>query len=63
VTRERVRQIQTQSLEKLQNLTEAQQLRDDTEIASSFALRMLGDQTQTPVEVVPDLGPGATPTR
>jgi hypothetical protein len=31
VTRERIRQIQTQSLEKLQNLTEAQKLRDDAE--------------------------------
>src|ERR1035441_8176248 len=50
VTRERVRQIQPQSLEKLKNLTEAQKLRDDTAIASSFALRMLADQTQTTVE-------------
>jgi ABC-type transporter Mla subunit MlaD len=64
VTRERVRQIETQSLKKLQNLREAQQLRDDAETASGFALRTLGHQTQTPVEeVVPDLGPGATPTR
>jgi len=64
VTRERVRQIQTQSLEKLKNLPEAQKLRDDAEIASGFALRMLGDQTQTTVEeVVPDPGPGASPTR
>src|ERR1039458_577605 len=38
VTRERVRQIQTQSLEKLQNLTEAQQLRDDTEVSGSSRL-------------------------
>ncbi|MGI8412352.1 MAG: sigma-70 family RNA polymerase sigma factor [Solirubrobacteraceae bacterium] len=35
VTRERIRQIETQSLTKLQNLREAQTLRDDVEIASS----------------------------
>src|ERR1039458_8226771 len=35
VTRERVRQIQTQSLEKLQNLTEAQQLRNLTDASSA----------------------------
>ena len=63
VTRERIRQIESQSLNKLKNLREAQQLRDDAETASGSALRMLGNQTQTPVEVVPDLGPGATPTR
>jgi RNA polymerase primary sigma factor len=64
VTRERIRQIESQSLKKLQNLTEAQKLRHDTETASGSALRMLGDQTQTTVEeVVPDIGPGATPTR
>jgi RNA polymerase primary sigma factor len=34
VTRERIRQIEQQSLKKLQNLPEAQQLRDDVEIAS-----------------------------
>ncbi len=33
VTRERIRQIENQSLKKLQNLREAQQLRDDVEIA------------------------------
>ena len=42
VTRERIRQIENQSLKKLQNLREAQQLRDDVEIASGFALRTLG---------------------
>jgi RNA polymerase primary sigma factor len=41
VTRERIRQIENQSLKKLQNLPEAQKLRDDVEIASSFALRRL----------------------
>ncbi len=41
VTRERIRQIENQSLKKLQSLPEAQQLRDDVEIASSFALRRL----------------------
>ena len=34
VTRERIRQIENQSLKKLQNLAEAQELRDDVEIAS-----------------------------
>ncbi len=33
VTRERIRQIENQSLRKLQNLSEAQKLRDDVEIA------------------------------
>ena len=41
VTRERIRQIENQSLKKLQNLREAQQLRDG-EIASDYALRGLG---------------------
>ena len=36
VTRERIRQIENQSLKKLQNLREAQQLRDDVEIASGL---------------------------
>jgi RNA polymerase primary sigma factor len=42
VTRGRVRQIESQSLNKLKNLPEAQQLRDDIEAASGFALRTLG---------------------
>ena len=37
VTRERIRQIEHQSLKKLQNLAEAQKLRNDLEIASGFA--------------------------
>jgi RNA polymerase primary sigma factor len=45
VTRERIRQIENQSLKKLQNLREAQQLRDDVEIASGYALRTLGHRT------------------
>jgi RNA polymerase primary sigma factor len=45
VTRERIRQIENQSLRKLQTLREAQQLRDDGEIASGFALRPLGHRT------------------
>jgi RNA polymerase primary sigma factor len=45
VTRERIRQIESQSLKKLQNLREAQQLRDDDEIASGFGLRRLGHRT------------------
>jgi RNA polymerase primary sigma factor len=38
VTRERIRQIQSQSLNKLHNLPEAQILSDDIEIASGYAL-------------------------
>src|ERR1035441_8268680 len=45
VTRERIRQIESQSLKKLQNLTEAQKLRHDTETASGYALRRLGHRT------------------
>ena len=41
ITRERIRQIEYQSLKKLQNLRETQQLRDG-EIASDYALRGLG---------------------
>ena len=44
VTRERIRQIENHSLKKLQNLREAQQLRDG-EIASGLALRTLGHRT------------------
>jgi RNA polymerase primary sigma factor len=39
VTRERIRQIENQSLKKLQNRGEVQKLRNDVEIASGFALR------------------------
>jgi RNA polymerase primary sigma factor len=39
VTRERIRQIETQSLKKLQHLPEAQALRDDAQSASGFAPR------------------------
>ena len=45
VTRERIRQIENQSLKKLQSLGGAQKLRDDVEIASGFALRRLGHRT------------------
>src|SRR5450755_1559555 len=45
VTRERIRQIENQSLKKLQNLPEAQKLRDDIKIASGNPLRRLGHQT------------------
>ena len=41
VTRERIRQIEHHSLTKLHNLPQAQQLRDDVEIASSYPLRTL----------------------
>ncbi len=45
VTRERIRQIESQSLKKLQNLREVQKLSDDIDIASGYALGMLGHQT------------------
>jgi RNA polymerase primary sigma factor len=45
VTRERIRQIENTSLKKLQNLHDAQQLRDDLEIASGFAQRTLEHRT------------------
>ncbi|TMM15245.1 MAG: sigma-70 family RNA polymerase sigma factor [Actinobacteria bacterium] len=45
VTRERIRQIESQSLKKLQNLREVQKLSDDIEIASGYALGRLGHQT------------------
>jgi RNA polymerase primary sigma factor len=45
VTRERIRQIESRSLKKLQNLPEAQKLHDDVEIASGYALRPLGHRT------------------
>jgi RNA polymerase primary sigma factor len=44
VTRERIRQIENQSLNKLQNLREAQQLRDG-ETTSGVAPRTLGHRT------------------
>jgi RNA polymerase primary sigma factor len=42
VTRERIRQIESQSLKKLQNLPEAKKLRDDIETTSGYTLRTLG---------------------
>ena len=36
VTRERIRQIENQALKKLQNLDQAQKLRDDVDIAPGF---------------------------
>jgi RNA polymerase primary sigma factor len=45
VTRERIRQIENQSLRKLQNLSQAQKLRDDVEIASGHAPRSLEYRT------------------
>jgi RNA polymerase primary sigma factor len=48
VSRERVRQIENQSLKKLQNLPEAQQLRTDVETASASALRPLGTGPRRP---------------
>ena len=48
VTRERIRQVEHQSLKKLQSLAETQKLRDDAEIASGSARRRLGHRTSTP---------------
>jgi RNA polymerase primary sigma factor len=45
VTRERIRQIEDQSLKKLQNLGAAHKLRDDVEIASGSAPGRLGHRT------------------
>jgi RNA polymerase primary sigma factor len=45
VTRERIRQIESQALKKLQNLREVQKLSDDIEIASGYALGGLGHRT------------------
>jgi RNA polymerase primary sigma factor len=45
VTRERIRQIENQSLKKLQNLHQAQKLRDDVETASGYALHRLRHPT------------------
>jgi RNA polymerase primary sigma factor len=45
VTRERIRQIEIQSLKKLQNLHAAQKLRDDLEIASGVAPRTIRHRT------------------
>jgi RNA polymerase primary sigma factor len=41
VTRERIRQVENQALRKLQNNREAQQLREDVEIAQELPLRTL----------------------
>jgi RNA polymerase primary sigma factor len=48
VTRERIRQIEHLSLKKLQNLGEAQKLRDDVEIASGSAPRGSGTEPRRP---------------
>ncbi len=45
LTRERVRQIENLSLRKLQDLPDAQKLRDDVEISSGYAPRPLGHRT------------------
>ncbi len=45
VTRERIRQIEHHSLKKLQNLAEAQNLRDDVQTASGFAPSRLRHRT------------------
>ena len=45
VTRERIRQIENHSLKKLQDLRDAQQLRDDVEIASGYPPRRLRHRT------------------
>ena len=48
VTRERIRQIENQSLKKLQNLSEAQKLRNEVETASGLALRSFWHRPWTP---------------
>ena len=63
VTRERIRQIENQSLKKLQNLHEAQQLRDDGEIASGLRRAGSGTEPRRPSTSSWISGPGATPTR
>ncbi len=62
VTRERIRQIENQSLKKLQNLREAQQLRDDVEI-SLPTLRCVSSsiEPRPPVKMIRDLGTGRDP--
>ncbi|MGZ6623934.1 MAG: sigma-70 family RNA polymerase sigma factor, partial [Solirubrobacteraceae bacterium] len=45
VTRERVRQIENQSLKKLQHLSEAQKLRDDVELAPGYPPRTFRHRT------------------
>jgi RNA polymerase primary sigma factor len=45
VARERIRQIESQSLKKLQNLREVHKLSDDIEIASGDALGRHGHRT------------------
>jgi RNA polymerase primary sigma factor len=45
VTRERIRQIESQSLKKLQNLPQTQKLRDDGATFSGIAPRTLGHRT------------------
>jgi RNA polymerase primary sigma factor len=45
VTRERIRQIENQSLKKLQQLPESQALRDDAQTASGYALDPLRHRT------------------
>jgi RNA polymerase primary sigma factor len=55
VTRERIRQVEQQSLKKLQNLRQTQQLRDDTATASRYPLR-------TPGSKLPGLAPRAIPS-
>jgi RNA polymerase primary sigma factor len=48
VTRERIRQIENLALKKLQNLREAQKLRDDVEAVSGSPPHALGHRTETP---------------
>jgi RNA polymerase primary sigma factor len=64
VTSERIRQIENQSLKKLQILHEAQKLRDDFEIASGYSPRTLNatPRTSARTEAPPASSPGPTPT-
>jgi RNA polymerase primary sigma factor len=53
LTRERVREIQSLSLKKLQDLPDAQKLRDDVEISSGYAPRPLGHRKPSDLEDPP----------
>jgi RNA polymerase primary sigma factor len=53
VSRGRIRQIENQSVKKLQNLREAQKLRDDVDITSGFVLAGSGTEARRPPDHQP----------
>jgi RNA polymerase primary sigma factor len=66
VTRERIRQIENQSLKRLQSLAEAQKLRDDVEIASRLcAAQAAAQQASRHIVVIsgPSTGPNSARRR